>query len=394
MEEHAQRGQLVAPIMARGITDFFTQDQIDRVVNGDNGRLRRRPGLAFRSEDYHAFELGHWLNRTWLFIGRASDIPDAGDAKPVPGHPIFLMRGGDGVIRAFHNACRHRGHRLVTGKCDGLKRLVCPYHKWAYELDGRLARTPNFAGAGVHTIDTLVPEEHGLIEVRSGVWHDWILINIDGTAEPLEDFVKPLAQKLDFVDFSALQHFLTMHSREIPANWKICMENTMEPYHVPYVHATTAAGQPLSDHYMVIDDPVTGSAIDIPGSDYTNQPGSADVDNLDMSARYLCRLPNLFLTSYAPDVIVDTMIVPDTRDPRKSWMEQAWYTTSGRIMTADEIEAWNKLEEAVITEDIAVMTEVQAGAESPAVDDGGVMSPAWESCISGMYQHLIGQLPR
>lgn len=377
--------------MVQKLTDFFSDSQI-AVASNANGTLRRLPGLAFRSPDYHYFEQAEWLAKTWLFVGRGSDIANPGDAKTIPGFPMFLIRDGNGTVRVFHNACRHRGHRLVTTGCEGLTRLVCPYHKWAYELDGRLARTPNFAGAGIHTSDTLVPDEHGLVPVRSDVWHDWIFINIEGNAEPLESFVAPMATKLDFADFGALRHFLTMERREIPANWKICLENTMEPYHVPYVHATTAAGQPLSDHYMVLDDPITGSAIDIPGSEYTNEPGTAEFSSLNMSARYLCRLPNLFLTSYAPDVIVDTMILPDTHDPRKSWMEQAWYTTSGRDMSAEEIEHWKILEEAVIDEDIAVMSEVQAGAESSAVDDGGILSPAWESCIGGMYRHLIRQL--
>lgn len=377
--------------MAQRLADFFSEDQIGQVLNG-NGKLRRLPGAAFRSADYHQFELNAWLAKTWLFVGRGADTPNPGDAKPVPGYPMFIVRDDDGVMRVFHNACRHRGHRLVTAKCEGLKRLTCPYHKWAYGLDGHLARTPNFAGAGQHTAEYLVPEEHGLLPVRSEMWHDWIFMNIDGQAEPLADFVAPMAAKLDFVKFGALKHFLTMKVKEIPANWKICLENTMEPYHVPYVHAETAAGQPLSEHYMVVDDPITGSAVDIPGSEYTNEPGNSDFTSLDMSARYLCRLPNLFLTSYAPDVIVDTMILPDARDPRKSWMEQAWYTTSGRIMTAEEIHHWTVLEEAVIQEDIDVMIEVQAGAESPAVDDGGIMSPAWESCISGLYMHLIARL--
>ena len=111
-----------------------------------------------------------------------------------------------------------------------------------------------------------------------------------------------------------------------------------------------------------------------------------------MSARYLLRAPNFFLTSYAPDVIVDTMFVPDARDPAKSWLEQAWYTTSGRSLSQDEVEAWSVLEEQVIGEDIEVMGEVQAGVESPAVDDGGVLTPAWEACISGFYRHVVQRL--
>ncbi len=373
------------------LTDFFSEREIAGVTRA-NGRLRRLPGLVFRSEDYHRFEQSGWLDRTWLFVGRCSDIPKPGDAKPVPGFPMFLVRDALGEVHVFHNACRHRGHRLVKDKCEGLRSLICPYHRWTYALNGQLKVTPHFAGHGLHACDGLDPKKHSLIPLRSGIWHDWIFMNVDGKAPPLEDFVRPMAQKLDFVDFGKLAHFLTMERREIPANWKICLENTMEPYHVPYVHKVTAAGQPLSRHYMVVDDPLIGSAIDVPGSDYTNRPDKISLSNLDMSARYLCRLPNLFLTSYAPDVIVDTMILPDVRDPRKSWMEQAWYTTSGRSMTAEEIESWRTLEEAVIDEDIDVMVEVQHGADSSAVDDGGVLSPAWESCISSMYRHLIERL--
>ena len=140
------------------------------------------------------------------------------------------------------------------------------------------------------------------------------------------------------------------------------------------------------------EDPIVGSAIDIEGSDYSNRPGSPEIDNLNMSARYLLRMPNFFLTSYAPDVIVDTMLVPDYADPRRCWLEQAWYTTSGRVMSEQEIRDWTELEEAVIAEDIEVMSEVQAGIESVAVDDGGVLTEAWESCLSGFYRHMVRQL--
>ena len=377
--------------MTSKLTEFFSDEEIARVMNGP-GSLHRLPGSAFRSQAYHEFEQANWLDRTWLFVGRCSDIPNAGDVKPIPGYPMFLVRGTDSQVRVFHNACRHRGHRLVAEKGERRARLVCPYHKWTYGLDGHLLRAPHFIGPGKHESDAFSPEEHSLLQVRCGVWRDWIFINIDGGAEPLADFVAPLEAKLAFVDFGALKHFLTMTARELPANWKLCLENTMEPYHVPFIHAETAAGQPLAGHYMIVDDPVTGSAIDILGSEYTNRPGGSDLTTLNMSARFLCRLPNLFLTSYAPDVIVDTMILPDSRDPRKSWMEQAWYTTSGREMSDEEIERWRALEHTVIDEDIAVMRGSQEGVESSAVNDGGVLSPAWETCISGLYRHLVSRL--
>ena len=379
--------------MPTRFSDLISKAQVDKVLHrGDFGR--RLPGIVFKSPDFLSLEFERWLSRTWLFVGRGADIPDPGDARTAPGLPIFLIRSETGHISAFHNACRHRGHRLISEPCKGLKQIICPYHRWTYRLDGQLRLTPNAGGARVHDLPGFDKTKHSLLPVRCESWHDWIFINLHGDAPPLTEFIAPLAKQLDFVDFDRLKHFLTMERRPIAANWKLCMENTMEPYHVPYVHSNSAAGQPLHLHYMIEADPVVGCGIDVPDSEYNNQPANQDASltNLNMSARYLVRMPNFFLTTYAPDVVVDTMIVPDRLDPRKSWMEQAWYTTSGRVPTPDEVAAWTELEEQVILEDIEVMTQVQAGVESSVVDDGGVLTPAWEACISAFYKQLVTQL--
>ena len=73
-----------------------------------------------------------------MFVGRASDLPNSGDAKPVPGHPYFLIRNGTGVINCFHNVCRHRGSELIDGPCHKKDTVVCPYHAWTYDFDGKL----------------------------------------------------------------------------------------------------------------------------------------------------------------------------------------------------------------------------------------------------------------
>ena len=375
------------------LTDLVSAEALE-AVQGSGSFARRLPGVAFRSTEFLRLEYDNWLSRTWLFVGRGADMPNVGDARPAPGLPLFLVRDGDSSVRAYHNACRHRGHRLVSEPCSGLKKIVCPYHQWAYDLDGALSATPNVGGARLHTLEGLERANHSLVPVRCDTWHDWIFINLDGKAEPLEDFIAPLLEHVSFVDFAQLRHFLTMPRTAVEANWKLCLENTMEPYHVPVVHKSTAAGQPLDRHFMIDVAPVVGCGIDIEGSDYTNQParGDADMSNLDMSARYLALLPNFFITTYAPDVVVDTMYVPDYRDPRRCWMEQAWYTTSGRVPSAEEVANWEQLEVAVMDEDISVMTGVQAGVESSAVDDGGVLTPAWESCIAGFYRHLVHKL--
>ncbi len=327
--------------MPAELSDFISSDAREAVLgNGHFGR--RLPGLVFRSPGFLELEYSCWLNRTWLFVGRASDLPDSGDAAPVPGLTIFLVRDESGQILAFQNACRHRGHRLIAELCQGLKKMVCPYHQWSYALDGKLVYTPNAGGARMHELEGLEKKRHSLLPVRCETWYDWVFINIDGNAEPLDRFVAPLAERLSFVDFGNLRRFLSMSRRIVAANWKICMENTMEPYHVPVIHKSSAAGQPLELHYVIEDEPVFGCAIDIPGSEYTNQSSAenGELTNLDMSARYLLRAPNFFLTSYTPDIIADTMLIPDAMNPRQCWLEQAWYTTSGYQPTITEVAEW------------------------------------------------------
>ena len=132
-----------------------------------------------------------------------------------------------------------------------------------------------------------------------------------------------------------------------------------------------------------------GCTVDIPGSDFTNRPGGNDLEALDMSARFLLRAPNFYLTTYAPDKVIDSMIVPDSRDPQRCHAQHVWYTTSGTKPSEAEAALWYELEYDVLQEDLRVMRMVAKGLESVAVDDGGVLSPAWETCIAAFYGELV-----
>ncbi len=374
--------------MALSFADFVDAKARSRVM-GEGGLCSRLPSMAYTDREFLRLEYRRWLAGTWLFAGRCHEIPNPGDARPVPGHPFFLVRDKKGEVRAFQNACRHRGHALIDGPCEGLRRLTCPYHAWSYGLDGHLIGTPHFGGHKVHAVEGFEPGDYGLVPVRCETWHDWIFLNIDGEAPPFADFVAPMANLLTDVDFSKLDHYLTIDAGPLELNWKLAMENTMEPYHVPVVHKDTAAGQPLSAHRAFVERPVMGCTVDIPGSVYSNSPGDGDIEALDMSSRFYLRTPNLFLTTYAPDTLVDTLILPDSRDPERCYVQNAWYTTSGTRPDAETIERWRVLEDEVLQEDLRVMRMVAKGLESVAVDDGGVLSPAWESCIAAFYGELV-----
>jgi len=369
-------------------SEFVDGEALAR-VRGEGGLHSRLPSAAYTDSGFLALEYQRWLARTWLYVGRGHEIPEPGDVMPVPGHPVFLVRNKMGEVRAFQNACRHRGHALVDGPCRGLRLFTCPYHAWSYDLDGRLLGTPHFGGHKVHDVAGFDPANYGLKAVRCETWHDWIFLNIDGEAGALADFVAPMAERMADVDFGQLTHYLTIDAGALGLNWKLAMENNMEPYHVPVVHRSTAAGQPLSAHRAFVARPVMGCTVDIPGSTYTNRARETGLEALDMSSRFILRSPNFFLTSYAPDTIVDSLILPDSRDPQRCYLQNAWYTTSGRRPSDDEIRQWDELELEVLEEDLRVMRMVAKGLECAAVDDGGVLSPVWESCIAAFYGELV-----
>ena len=108
--------------------------------------------LAHRQKDYslsrdlycdegvYQADLENLWYREWVFAIPSCDIPKTGNhaTLQIGAYPIVIVRGADGQIRAFHNVCRHRGQRLCPKENGSSPKLVCPYHQWTYELDGKL----------------------------------------------------------------------------------------------------------------------------------------------------------------------------------------------------------------------------------------------------------------
>jgi choline monooxygenase len=374
--------------MENKLDDFLSPEEQDRVV-GKDGLCRRLPRRIYSDAAFHEFEYQGWLDRTWLVVGRAHEISNPGDVIPVPGHPIFLARDQEGIVRAFYNACRHRGHELVAERCNVGAAILCPYHHWAYELNGRLRTATHFSGVGEHGHPALDPDQFGLRTIRTGQWHNWILINVDGKAAPLEDFVAPLAELYQDVEFAQARHFATVQRHPLGVNWKTAMENNIEPYHVPMVHPGTAGGHPFDNHRIINDGPLVGCAVDIEGSRFTNLPEQKDNRHLDSSGRFVLRVPNLYIAAHAPDKLVDSIILPDRLDPGKCWISHACYSTAGMPVQDAEADLWRDIQQQVLDEDVAVLEGVARGFRAPVMDDGGVISPAWESCVSGFYREML-----
>lgn len=99
------------------------------------------PGWLYTDPEYFAVECEAVIRPSWQIVCHESDLDRAGAWRTLAylGEQVIVVRGDDGAIRGFHNVCRHRAMRLVEGDSDCARKLVCPYHAWTYELDGRLS---------------------------------------------------------------------------------------------------------------------------------------------------------------------------------------------------------------------------------------------------------------
>lgn len=342
------------------------------------------PPVAYTSEAFFALENAKLFHDGWTFAGFAHDIAEPGDAMPilVAGQPLLLVRNHEGAINAFHNVCRHRCLKLVDGPGNVGRVLRCPYHSWTYSLDGELKLTPYFGGRDPRQAPPGFDRRtRGLVPVRHVLWHDWIFINLSNDAPSFDDFVAPLARWLEDIDFSGLQHLVTIDLGEIRANWKLLMENFIEPYHVQFVHASTTE-QPLGDHFTINEAGCLGSAIDV-----TRSPDEPTRGNtLAVSSRYLTLFPNFVLGRYFPDQIGVHLNVPLA--PDRTLQRRAIYATAPGAASAGNADKLAELWRDVHREDHAMVERLQAGRASEVAADGGVLSPVWENSVRG-FQSLV-----
>jgi len=171
--------------------------------------------------------------RMWLAAGRADqlDHPGAFIRRDVAGASVLIVRAADGLIRAHHNVCRHRGTRLCTepsGTFHGS--IQCPYHAWTYGLDGRLLAAPQ-----MDEVEGFERGDFPLRAVACETWDGHIFINLADSPLPLADQLGELPER--FRPWG-MQDLRRAHRIEydVATNWKLVVQNYNECLHCPVIH--------------------------------------------------------------------------------------------------------------------------------------------------------------
>ena len=178
-------------------------------------------------------ERAHVFGRNWIAVGRLDQVAEAGQfvTVEVAGEPLVIVRGVDGVLRAFFNVCRHHAAAVANVPCGTVQHLRCPYHGWTYGLDGALKGAPEFAG--VCNFDR---EANGLVPVRVATWEQFVFVTLDADAPELLPSLGDLPSRVAPLGIGNL-HFFARKTYTLACNWKVYVDNYLDGgYHVPHLH--------------------------------------------------------------------------------------------------------------------------------------------------------------
>lgn len=359
--------------------------------------------------------------RDWIFAVPAAELPKTGAYATLQlgAYPLVVVRGADGAIRAFHNVCRHRGQRLCPKSSGTTAKLVCPYHQWTYDLDGRLvwAREmgPEFR-----------PADHGLKPVHCAVAAGMVFVCVAGTAP---DFSAVRAAADRYAAPHRPEELKVAHQSRIVenGNWKLVMENNRECYHCAGTHPALcrtfnddpnlvggddslsspagaahvdrceAAGLPSrylispDEQWRLVRIPFVGDAVSYTMDGRAAAPRLPGMPFDDAGSLLFFHYPNTW-NHFLSDSVLTFRILPIS--PTETEVVTTWLVRKDAVEGRDyDLTRLTEVWIATNDEDRRVVEENQKGILSPAYEPGPY-SPAQESGVAQFVDWYCAAMAR
>jgi phenylpropionate dioxygenase-like ring-hydroxylating dioxygenase large terminal subunit len=358
------------------------QSNLESVMTSVN-LAKGLPNEHYVSDDVFEEEKRNLLFKTWSGVGFGSDVPEAGDAKPVEfmGMPLLLVRDREGSVGVFQNTCRHRGMILISEPTKVRGAIRCPYHSWCYELSGALRTTPHVGGPGRNTHEDVNRNELGLFRVRSYVWRDVVFVNVSADAPEFTEVRADLMARWAEVE-KPLYHNGSDSSiaLDLNCNWKLAVENFCESYHLPWVHPGLNSYSRLQDHYNITEPGKFSGQGTLVYRQFRGADGATfpDFEGLpekwDQGAEYIAVYPNVLLGAQRDHAFAFVLTPIDKSHTQERI--NLYYASEQAVgddyqgMRSENSQLWK----TVFEEDVFVVEGMQKGRNGPMFD-GGKFSP-------------------
>jgi phenylpropionate dioxygenase-like ring-hydroxylating dioxygenase large terminal subunit len=352
--------------------------------------IRTLPGNLYTDPAVFAREQELIFESMWFAVARSSDLGTAGQfvTTQVGRESVIVVRGRDGVLRAFLNVCRHRGARLCQEESGQVRRsLQCMYHAWTYGLDGALVAAPNLTK--MQDIDRA---EYGLVTVHLREWLGYAWVCLADEPPSFEQQVIGAAdERLGGSDVIGGWQVadLAVGRRiryDVKANWKLIIENFMECYHCATIHpeltemlpefAQGNAAQMYVGHGAVFAEDAKGFTVDR-GEGLPAIPG-VDADH-DRRYYAITVKPQVFI-NLVPDHVIFHRMYPTAVD--RTVVECDWLYLPDVVESNADLSRSVELFDRVNRQDFAACEACQPAMSSRAYAEGGVLVPS---------EHHIGE---
>ena len=346
------------------------------------------PASIYTTDESFAQARDRIFFRTWQYVCHESQVPEPGDyhAFALVDQDLFVIRGKDGGLKCFYNVCQHRAHPLVDGS-GRAKLLVCPYHAWTYELDGRLRGAP-----GSQRMTGFDRSQVCLTNVRVESFLGFVFVNLDPDALSMSDSYPGVGDAVRALCPDIENRvFAHEHTAEEGCNWLVAVENYNECYHCGHVHRSFSNGviDPASYDIQPFG---CGKVLNHTARAASGDGSWYDTSGSDYGSFYL--YPSFSLQIY-PSGLVNTyhwrpLVADDTR------VHRGWYSKDGVV--DDQLQQVIDLDrDTTFAEDLILVKAVQRGLNSrgykpgPLIiaDRGGINS---EHSIAALHRWVTEAL--
>jgi phenylpropionate dioxygenase-like ring-hydroxylating dioxygenase large terminal subunit len=322
------------------------------------------------------------FDRSWHFVGVASELPEPGDfvRRRIGSLPIIVVRDKQGEVHAVVNVCPHRGSELVCADDGRLHVIQCPYHAWSFDLDGRFRRAPRQERNAAFSTQGL-----DLTRLQVATVGELLFVNRDPLAPAFDDVYVGWRDRIDATgDFSALRP-ADRFEFEVACNWKLLVENNLECYHCPANHPGLKALMDTNEDTDI--DPqgpyvVYGPRDAKEGLARDKEAGAYAISDDGRDRQLATHLwPNFFFSLMPGDGIATGSVVLPLGVDRSLYIRRFFFADSVDEATRqDALAFWGQ----VAAEDRELCESVQRGLSTGAYGQGRLLLPATEA---GVHHH-------